>query len=250
MKQKTISLVKGKGSISHNNRDFVAKNVDEERIKWNTVFVTEPLEVAYEKCFKKALDDYNKKQTRTDRKKDDYMSEIRHSKNGEKLFYENIVQIGDMHDTAVLDDENYCSDDAEVAEEILKKYAETFQERNPHLYVFNCVLHMDEATPHLHIDYIPVATGYTRGMETRNSLSKALQQQGIPKAKNKKLNETKMWQDREREYLTKLAKERDIEIVIKGEEKRPYLHVEEYKKAMRKVDELKVEISDKESVLE
>ena len=61
-----------------------------------------------------------------------------------------------------------------IAIEILEQYAKTFQERNPNLYLFNCVMHLDEATPHLHIDYIPVAHGYKTGMETRNSLTKAV----------------------------------------------------------------------------
>ena len=62
----------------------------------------------------------------------------------------------------------------------------TFQERNPNLYLFNCVMHLDEATPHLHIDYIPVANGYKTGMKTRNSLTKALQQMGFAKAVSKR----------------------------------------------------------------
>ena len=76
----------------------------------------------------------------------------------------------------------YCNADGNLTEEakaaieILEQYAKTFQERNRNLYLFNCVMHLDEATPHLHIDYIPVANGYKTGMKTRNSLTKALQQ--------------------------------------------------------------------------
>lgn len=54
---------------------------------------------------------------------------------------------------------------------------------NPNLYLFNCVLHLDEATPHLHIDYIPMAKGYKKGMGTRNSISKALQHMRLKKVK-------------------------------------------------------------------
>ena len=93
-----------------------------------------------------------------------------------------------------------------IAIEILEQYAKTFQERNPNLYLFNCVMHLDEATPHLHIDYIPVAHGYKTGMETRNSLTKALQQMGFAKAVSKKENETVAWQQRERAYLTDLCR--------------------------------------------
>ena len=101
-----------------------------------------------------------------------------------------------------------------IAIEILEQYAKTFQERNPNLYLFNCVMHLDEATPHLHIDYIPVAHGYKTGMETRNSLTKALQQMGFAKAVSKKENETVAWQQRERAYLTDLCREKGIDIEV------------------------------------
>lgn len=99
------------------------------------------------------------------------MYEIEHSGNKEKVFYENVVQIGKMEDTPVVDENGNLTEEAKQAIEVLDKYANTFQERNPNLYVFNCVLHLDEATPHLHIDYIPVAHGYKKGLQTRNSLT-------------------------------------------------------------------------------
>lgn len=76
-----------------------------------------------------------------------------------------------MEDTPVVDENGNLTEEAKQAIEVLDKYANTFQERNPNLYVFNCVLHLDEATPHLHIDYIPVAHGYKKGLQTRNSLT-------------------------------------------------------------------------------
>ncbi|MCQ2499049.1 MAG: plasmid recombination protein [Lachnospiraceae bacterium] len=165
-------------------------------------------------------------------------SEIKRSGNGEKVFYENVVQIGDMYDTGIVGPNGEITVDAKTSAEILDEYARTFQERNPNLYVFNMVLHMDEATPHLHIDYIPVAHGYKTGLETRNSLTKAYQQMGIPRAKNKLENETSMWHIREREYLTELARERGIEITVKGVD-RPGLSLPEYKAAMTEVEEYK-----------
>ena len=99
-----------------------------------------------------------------------------------------------------IDLDGKLTEEAKAAIEILEQYAKTFQERNPNLYLFNCVMHLDEATPHLHIDYIPVANGYKTGMKTRNSLTKALQQMGFAKAVSKKENETVAWQQRERTY--------------------------------------------------
>lgn len=234
MAAKTISFPKGKGHLSHNNRDFISKNVVPERTIWNRIYIQESLEQAYEKCFGQALRDYNASQKRKDRKKDNYLKEIESSGNKEKPFYENIVQIGKVTDTAVVDEAGNMTEDARVAAEVLEKYAQTFQERNPNLYLFNCVLHLDEATPHLHMDYIPVAHGYKTGLETRNSLTKAFQQMGFAKAVSKKENETVAWQARERAYLTELCNQHGIEIEVLGVQ-RDNLSLPEYKAAMQEV---------------
>jgi len=234
---KTISFPKGRGHLTHNNRDFICNNVVPERTSWNRAYIQEPLKDAYEKCFGQALRDYNAAQKRKDRKKEDYLKEIENSGNKEKTFYENIVQIGKKEDTPVVDENGDLTEDAKTAIEILEQYAKTFQERNPNLYLFNCVMHLDEATPHLHIDYIPVAHGYKNGMETRNSLTKAFQQMGFAKAVSRKQNETVAWQERERKYLTELCRERGIEIEALGIQ-RDNLSLPEYKAAMREVEAL------------
>jgi hypothetical protein len=234
---KTISFPKGRGHLTHNNRDFICNNVVPERTSWNRTYIQEPLKDAYEKCFGQALRDYNAAQKRKDRKKEDYLKEIENSGNKEKTFYENIVQIGKKEDTPVVDENGNLTVDAKTAIEILEQYAKTFQERNPNLYLFNCVMHLDEATPHLHIDYIPVAHGYKNGMETRNSLTKAFQQMGFAKAVSRKQNETVEWQERERSYLTELCRERGIEIEALGIQ-RENLSLPEYKAAMREVEKL------------
>ena len=237
MAAKTISFPKGKGHLTHNNRDFICNNVVPERTAWNRIYIQEPLKDAYEKCFGQALRDYNAAQKRKDRQKEDYLKEIENSGNKEKTFYENIVQIGKKTDTPVVDENGMLTEDAKAAIEILDCYAKTFQERNPNLYLFNCVMHLDEATPHLHIDYIPVAHGYKNGMKTRNSLTKAFQQMGFAKAVSRKQNETVAWQEREREYLTELCREQGIEIEVLGVQ-RDNLSLSEYKAVMREVEEL------------
>ena len=208
-----------------------------ERTVWNRIYIQEPLKDAYEKCFGQALRDYNAAQKRKDRQKNDYLEEIENSGNKEKAFYENIVQIGKKTDTPVTDENGVLTEEAKAAIEVLDRYAKTFQERNPNLYLFNCVMHLDEATPHLHIDYIPVAHGYKNGMKTRNSLTKAFQQMGFAKAVSRKQNETVAWQEREREYLTELCREQGIEIEVLGVQ-RDNLSLPEYKAAMREVEEL------------
>lgn len=237
MAAKTISFPKGRGHLTHNNRDFICNNVVPERTAWNRIYIQKPLKDAYEKCFGQALQDYNAAQKRKDRQKDDYLKEIENSGNKEKTFYENIVQIGKKTDTPVTDENGALTEEAKAAIEVLDRYAKTFQERNPNLYLFNCVMHLDEATPHLHIDYIPVAHGYKNGMKTRNSLTKAFQQMGFAKAVSRKQNETVAWQEREREYLTELCREQGIEIEVLGVQ-RDNLSLPEYKAAMREVEEL------------
>lgn len=237
----TISFVVGKGSLSHNNRSFVAENVVEERIVLDEFYIQEPLEEAYKKVFGQAVEEYNLAQKRNDRKIDDYITKIKNSRNNEKVFYENVVQIGRMTDFGVCDENGNITENALKAKEVLGEYVKTFQERNPNLYLFNAVLHMDEATPHLHLDYFPVAHGYKKGMKTRNSLTKALQEMGMEKATSRNDNETMHWQARERDYLTGLCAERGIEIEVLGVDRDDYT-IPEYKAAMKAKDEAEAEI--------
>ncbi|SHK84058.1 plasmid recombination protein [Hespellia stercorisuis] len=252
MGAKTISFPKGKGSLNHNNREFICDNVHEERTSWNRTYKRETIKEAYDVCFGQALAEYNARQKRKDRIKENYLQEIKNSGNKEKVFYENVIQIGTKDDTPVVDENGNLTEDAKVAIEVLDEYARTFQERNPNLYVFNSVLHLDEATPHLHIDYIPVANGYKNGLQIRNSLTKAFQEMGFAKAVSKKVTETTAWQEREREHLTQLSAERGIEIKVKGEVRDNY-SLPEYKEAMRAVEALeeqKIDLEIKTSVLE
>ena len=162
----------GKGSVNHNSRKFHAKNTDPERSCLNVEYCNENVKDVYHELFDEALARYNEKQTRSDRKIDDYYDKICFGKQ-EKPFHEIILQVGNK------DDMSADSEDGQLAAAVLDEYMRGFQERNPHLRVFNMVLHMDEATPHLHVDYIPVATEQTRGLSVRVSMKQALKQQGF-----------------------------------------------------------------------
>ena len=249
---KTISFVKGKGSINHNNREFTAKNVDASRTSMNIVYVQIPIEKAYEEIFGQAVADYNAKQKRNDRKIDNYLAKVKQSKNNEKVFYENVVQIGKKDDTGILDENGNVTEAASLAKEVLDEYARTFQERNPNLILFNAVLHMDEATPHLHLDYIPVAHGYKTGLKTRNSLSKGLQEMGIAPAIGKNDTETMHWHQRERDFLEELCKKREIKTEVLGIVRDNY-SLPEYRAAMREKEEAEAELeilnSEKEEAI-
>ncbi len=218
----SISFVTGKGALGHNNREFIHDNVDESRVKDNINYKEEKLHIAYGKCFGQAVESYNERQTRNDRKINNYMKQIKDSGNNEKLFYENVIQVGDKYS------HGFGSGNEQQAIDILDEYAKRFQERNPNLYVFNMKMHLDEASPHLHIDYIPVATGYKRGLDTRNSLTKAHANMGIPKGTGRNNNSTMKWQEREKEYLKEIAKDHNLEIIDKKTD-RKHLTVDEYK---------------------
>lgn len=165
--KRTISFMTGKGSVNHNSRKFHAKNTDPERSYLNVEYCNENIKDVYHELFDEALVRYNEKQTRNDRRIDDYYEKIRSGKQ-EKPFHEIILQIGDR-DTMGAETE-----EGRLAAKILDKYMQDFQRRNPTLRVFSAHLHMDEATPHLHIDFVSYITGSKRGLDTRVSLKQAL----------------------------------------------------------------------------
>ena len=201
--KRTISAMVGKGSITHNNRDFIAENVDGERTKNNITYCNEKIKDVYHELFDEALQKYNEKQTRSDRVIADYYEKIRTGKQ-EKPFHEIILQIGDK-DTMGAETEN-----GELAKKILDRYMHDFEKRNPNLRVFSAHLHMDEATPHLHIDFIPFTTNSKRGLETRVSLKKALEAQGFIGG-SRSDTEWNQWVASEKEVLSQIMLEHGIE---------------------------------------
>lgn len=170
--ERTISGMMGKGSVNHNTRAFSTKNVDRERSVNNVKFCHKSIKKVYHELFDEALERYNAKQKRSDRKIDSYYEKIRQSKQ-EKLFHEVIFLIGNKDDT------NVKSEEGQFAKEILVDFMQDFQERNPNLYVFSAHLHMDEETPHVHIDFVPFIRNSKRGLDTRVSLKGALAEQGF-----------------------------------------------------------------------
>ena len=234
--ERTISMMVGKGSLNHNNRTFIAKNVDRERSKGNKVYVKENIKKVYHSLFDEALETYNAKQTRADRRIDNYYEKIRTSKQ-EKLFHELIVQIGNRDDT------NCNMLESVYAQSALEDYMMGFQERNPNLRVFNAVMHLDEETPHLHIDYVPFSTGNKRGLSTKVSLKGALKAQGFV-GTGRFDTEWKRWVESEKQCLAEIMERYHMEWLQKGTHEK-HLSVYDYEKKMRKaeVEELEQEIS-------
>ena len=222
--KRTISAMRGKGSLTHNRRDFIAENVDSSRTPLNVEYRNEDIRAVYHELFDDALARYNEKQTRRDRVIDDYYEKIRTGKQ-EKLFEELIIQIGNK------DDMNTSSENGQLARQMLDEYMQSFQQRNPTLRVFSAHLHMDEATPHLHIDFIPFTTGSKRGLESRVSLKKALEALGFAGG-TKSHTELNQWIESEKQVLASIMARHDIEWEQKGTHEE-HLSVLDYKKKER-----------------
>ncbi len=222
--KRTISAMRGKGSLTHNRRDFIAENVDSSRTPLNVEYCNEDIRAVYHELFDDALARYNEKQTRRDRVIDDYYEKIRTGKQ-EKPFEELIIQIGNK------DDMNASSENGQLARQMLDEYMQSFQQRNPTLRVFSAHLHMDEATPHLHIDFIPFTTSSKRGLETRVSLKKALEALGFMGG-TKSHTELNQWIESEKQALASIMARHDIEWEQKGTHEE-HLSVLDYKKQER-----------------
>lgn len=243
---RSISQNKGAGSLNHNNRTFACDNVDYSRIKNNVILKQEDLGAAYHKCFDNAIDEYNLKQKRNDRKLDkDYFKHlfgvssnsskaknVLQAKTKEKSFYEELTQIGDMNDTGVINNPTA----AERAKKALAEYYQSFVERNTQFYVFNAVIHMDEATPNMHIDYIPLGTDYKRGMNVQNSYDRAIKQMGFIDDANS--TGFQKWRENERNVFYEICQRYGLDPKPREmEQGRGYTYTpEQYRKLMREAE--------------
>ena len=225
MMKRTISGMIGAGSLAHNRRDFVAENVDPKKTQYNICYRNENLQEVYKELFDEAVERYNVGK-RNDRKITNYYEKIRLGKQ-EKLFHEVIFQIGNCGDMAV------GTEEGELAVKILDEFLKDFEKRNPTLRLFNCYLHLDESTPHLHVDFVPYVSGWTgKGMDTKVSLKQALKSLGFPGG-SKRDTELNQWINHEKEVLAEVAKKYGIEWEQKGTHEE-HLDVYNFKKKERK----------------
>lgn len=233
----------GKGSVNHNRRTFIAENVDAKRTNRNIEYCYSPIQNVYHEMFDDALQRYNEKQTRSDRRIENYYKKIRSGKQ-EKPFHEIIIQVGSC------DDMSATGENSELAKKILEEYYADFQRRNPYLKVFSAHLHMDEGTPHLHIDFVPFTSGSKRGLDTRVSLKQALANQGFI-GKGKRETEWSLWVLSEKEQLANVMKIHGIEWLQKGTHDE-HLSVLDFKKQERakEVALLNAELESKKDELE
>ena len=224
------------------SRKFHAKNTDPERSCLNVEYCNENVKDVYHELFDEALAWYNEKQTRSDRRIDDYYEKIRSGKQ-EKPFHEIILQIGDK------DNMGAKTENGQLAGKVLNEYMQDFQQRNPTLKVFSAYLHMDEATPHLHIDFVPYTTGSKRGLDTRVSLKQALAALGF-KGGTRRETELNQWVAYEKEQLAAVMREYGIEWEKKGTHEK-HLSVLDFEKKERakEIAELDQSISDGKEIL-
>lgn len=246
----TISFKKAtnKTSIKHNNRKFdekdwesdYHKHIDRFRSENNRYLVQRDIHEMYDEIFGSALELYNAKQKRKDRRISDYYQHVKKSKTLE-LQREFIVQVGNVEDFQI--EENW-----QKANYILEKYVETFEARNPQFRVYNAVIHNDEASPHLHINVIPVAHGYKRGLTLQPSFDKAIRQQGIETNAKDSREVFRAFRDGEIQAVAEIAREMNIERRL-GETNK-FKDTREYKKYQQGLTELKNEISEKKTEFE
>ena len=231
---KTISFHNGsEWSRGHNIRDERYTNNQEHinsSLSANNIIVCDiPVRQAYDEIFRQAVQEYNDRQTRKDRKIDSYYDKIKHDKRKHPV-YECIVQIGDRNDTG---------NNSELEKQALIRYAQMWTERNPNLYLIGAYIHCDEpdGTVHLHCDYIPVAE-CSRGMRIQNSLDKALRQQGLQSIN---INQTAQmaWQTQERTALMTICQELNIDVQLNQERTkgRQHLSTAEYKAERTKLEQ-------------
>lgn len=213
----SMSITKGAGSLNHNRRKFIAENVDEKRVKNDIILIDRDIKMVYEEVFGEALEKYNDKQKRKDRIIKSYYDKIFRSKQ-EKPFYELIIQLGNKYNSKELN---------EIAPDILTDLVNLIMDKYPNIIIIGAYIHNDEATPHLHLDYIPIAHSKSRGLELKNSHNLAMKEMGYSCYSD--------WRDDLMNDLISISKDYGIEREIMNNDNK-HLSVKEYKEVMQKID--------------
>lgn len=255
--QMTVSFAKGKKSetsIHHNNRS-IEKNFDYEKrghrhinpelTHMNEVLIHDNIRDVYREEFGQAVDDYNAKQKRKDRKIDDYYDKIKRSKTM-RTQYEFIAQIGNKDNW---DKYSRTSKQWSAGKKMLEKYYDGFSKRNPNLRVYNASIHMDEkGSPHLHLNVVPIARGYKQGVKVRPAFDKALKEQGIPSDPKDSRALFRNFQKQEQQALADIADSYGIERVEGITNKLRDIH--EYKEAQQIIANTKEQERKQSAVLD
>lgn len=195
-------------------------------------WIDEPIRQAYERLFGESVRNYNNKQTRADRKINSYYNTICKDKKKHPV-YEMIIGVYGKSENG----SPICS--AEQGKAIMQKFVEDWSRRNPNLELIGAYYHADEdGEPHVHLDYVPVAHGYTRGMETQTGLVKALGEQGFEK--NGKATAQIQWEKRENDYLTSLCEGVGLTVIHPQIEGKKHIETQAFK-LQKQIEELRAE---------
>lgn len=226
----TVSIVKGRGYLNHNDRTIKQVNSRSwkpELSNQNIVYVNEPIQNVYHELFDPALENYNQlqiKKNHPERQIKDYYEHISRSKQ-EKPFYELIAAFGNINDKNT---EIYP-----VLQQCLDEYNRDFQSRNPNFYVFQQITHRDEiGIDHTHMDIVPVCSGNTRGLSVKNSFRGALKEMGYT-GKTAFLD----WRQSEEKYMAEILERHGLEFE-RGSGRDEHLNVRQYQAEAREINRL------------
>lgn len=224
-------------NIRHNNRELTEKefrsdahkHIQREKSKYNIQIVKRDIKDVYHELFDDALNAYNAKQKRKDRKIDDYYKHVQKSKNLD-LQREFIVAVGNKADW-----EKLSFEEKQEVGEALARYVRDFNERHDNMTIYNAIVHLDESgAPHAHFNVVPTATGYKNGLAVQPSFRKALEQEGFGPSGREQL---KAFRDAEVHRLHEFVHE--IGIDRKAGQTNDIKDMREYKDAMEYIENRK-----------
>lgn len=224
-------------NIRHNNRELTEKefrskahkHIQREKSKYNIQIFKRDIKDVYHELFDDALNAYNAKQKRKDRKIDDYYKHVQKSKNLD-LQREFIVAVGNKADW-----EKLSFEEKQEVGEVLERYVRDFNERHSNMTIYNAIVHLDEAgAPHAHFNVVPTATGYKNGLAVQPSFRKALEQEGFGPSGREQL---KAFRDAEVHRLHEFVHE--IGIDRKAGQTNDIKDMREYKDAMEYIENRK-----------
>ena len=226
-----------KTNIRHNNRELTEKefrsdahkHIKREKSKYNIQIFKRDIKDVYHELFDDALNTYNAKQKRKDRKIDDYYKHVQKSKNLD-LQREFIVTVGNKADW-----EKLRFEEKQEVGEALARYVRDFNERHDNMTIYNAIVHLDESgAPHAHFNVVPTATGYKNGLAVQPSFRKALEQEGFGPSGREQF---KAFRDAEIHRLHEFVHEIGIE--RKAGQTNDIKDMREYKDAMEYIENRK-----------
>lgn len=233
------SKAKLAGVAKHNLRKYHSSDYSDENIKliYGTDNLMQDVKRVYKEQFGEAVKEYNKKQTRSDRKIKNYFNEV--SEKSQDIAVEIIFQIGDKK----FWEENRGEEQLRDIHVVYKMLLEKLMELMPDFVVANAVVHYDEASPHMHVVGVPVGRGFKRGLATKVSKRSVFTQETLANVLQGELRELAEW-SADWVFHTKLKEKQ------KG--KNHDLSVVEYKvaKEKEKYSKLKEKIDKQEEELE